>query len=111
MCSIATTSISIPTTPTTRVAFLFAACSTDPSTSAARAPTSDIDMRRTTHLLIATILVASCVRAEAQGNAPAKWADTLSAEIEQAQLAGDVARLDASVTMASRIAMAYPNDA
>jgi len=65
--------------------------------------------RATTFILIAGILGVGCVRAEAQ-DAPAKWADTLSNEIEQAQLAGDVPRLEASVALASRVAMAYPND-
>jgi tetratricopeptide (TPR) repeat protein len=66
-------------------------------------------MRRETLFLIA-LLSAGCVRAAAQGNAPPKWADTLSGEIERAQIAGDVAQLDASVALASRVAMAYPND-
>jgi tetratricopeptide (TPR) repeat protein len=46
----------------------------------------------------------------AQGNAPPKWADTLAAEIEKAEIAGDSAKLDAAVALASRVAIAYPND-
>ena len=65
-------------------------------------------MRRTT-LFLAGILTAGAVGAQAQ-NAPAKWADTLSSEIEQAQLSGDVSRIDAAVALAARVAMAYPND-
>ncbi|HEV8446119.1 MAG TPA: tetratricopeptide repeat protein [Gemmatimonadaceae bacterium] len=46
----------------------------------------------------------------AQGSAPAKWADTIAAEIEKAQIAGDTAALSAAVALASRVAIAYPND-
>ena len=46
----------------------------------------------------------------AQGNAPAKWADTISAEIEKAQIASDSAALAAAVALASRVAIAYPTD-
>ena len=67
-------------------------------------------MRRTTLFLIATVFSAGCVRVEAQAAAPAKWADTISSEIDQAQLAGDAARLEAAVAMASRVATAYPSD-
>jgi tetratricopeptide (TPR) repeat protein len=59
-------------------------------------------------LLLAT---AGCIQAGAQqGNAPAKWADTISAEIEAAQVAGDGAKLDAAAALSARVAMAYPND-
>ena len=47
----------------------------------------------------------------AQGNvAPPKWADTVAAEIEKAQFANDSARYAAAVALASRVAIAYPND-
>jgi tetratricopeptide (TPR) repeat protein len=47
----------------------------------------------------------------AQGNvAPQKWADTIAAEIEKAQFANDSARLGAAAALASRVAIAYPND-
>jgi tetratricopeptide (TPR) repeat protein len=46
----------------------------------------------------------------AQGTAPVKWADTISAEIEKAQIAGDSAALAAAVVLASRVAIAYPTD-
>ncbi len=46
----------------------------------------------------------------AQGNAPPKWADTIAAEIEKAEIASDSAGLAAAVALASRVAMAYPND-
>jgi tetratricopeptide (TPR) repeat protein len=55
------------------------------------------------------IALAACPLA-AQGNAPAKWADTISAEIERAQIASDTAALAAAVALASRVAIAYPND-
>jgi tetratricopeptide (TPR) repeat protein len=62
----------------------------------------------------AALLSASCVQAQAQGTAqgtaPAKWADTLSREIETAQMAGDLVRLQAAVALADRIATAYPAD-
>jgi tetratricopeptide (TPR) repeat protein len=44
------------------------------------------------------------------GSAPPKWADTVSAAIEKAQLAGDTAGLAAAVALASRVAIAYPTD-
>src|SRR5581483_4874569 len=42
--------------------------------------------------------------------APAKWADTIAAEIDAATLAGDTARLHAAESMAERVATAFPND-
>lgn len=65
-------------------------------------------------LFVAAIAVGlgtvGCVQANAQGQAPAKWADTISAEIDKAQLSGDVAKLDAAAALAARVAMAYPAD-
>jgi tetratricopeptide (TPR) repeat protein len=49
----------------------------------------------------------SAVRAQA---APANWADTISMEIEQAQIAGDGTRLDAAAALAGRAAAAFPAD-
>jgi tetratricopeptide (TPR) repeat protein len=46
----------------------------------------------------------------AQGNAPAKWADTVSREIDNAQVSGDTARLSAAVALSARVAAAYPDD-
>jgi tetratricopeptide (TPR) repeat protein len=67
-------------------------------------------MRRMTLFLLTATVTAGCGRADAQGNAPAKWADTISTEIEQAQLAGDATHLDAAAALAARVATAYPND-
>jgi tetratricopeptide (TPR) repeat protein len=67
-------------------------------------------MRRTQIILVAAILTGGCVRADAQANAPSKWADTLSSEIEKAQIAGDDAKLAAAVALAGRVATAYPID-
>lgn len=67
-------------------------------------------MIRARIVLVAGILTAGCVRADAQANAPVKWADTLSSEIEKAQIAGDDAKLAAAVALASRVATAYPAD-
>ena len=54
--------------------------------------------------------VAASPLAAQQTNAPPKWADTIAAEIEKAQLANDSTRLAAAVALASRVAIAYPSD-
>jgi len=55
--------------------------------------------------------LADCGQANAQqGTVPAKWADTISAEIDKATIAGDAAKLDAAAAMATRVATAYPSD-
>jgi tetratricopeptide (TPR) repeat protein len=63
-------------------------------------------------LILSTSLaaLAACPLAAQQGNAPPKWADTIAAEVEKAQFANDSARLAAAVALASRVAIAYPND-
>ena len=61
-----------------------------------------------TALTAITALVA--LPLSAQDKAPSKWADTIAAEIEKAEIAGDSAKLDAAVALASRVAVAYPND-
>jgi tetratricopeptide (TPR) repeat protein len=67
-------------------------------------------MRRTFSFCSALLLTTIGVRAFAQGNAPPKWADTISSEIEQAQIAADTPRLAAAVALATRASTAYPND-
>src|SRR5262249_41401415 len=60
---------------------------------------------------LATLYAPSCVaQSNAAAPAPAKWPDTTSAEIEKAQIANDSAGLAAAVALASRVAIAYPND-
>jgi len=62
-------------------------------------------------LMLSSALAALYVPSlAAQGSAPAKWADTISAEIEKAQIASDTSALAAAVALASRVAIAYPND-
>src|SRR5438445_8015433 len=61
------------------------------------------------YLLAATLFVGGC-KANSQGNAPAKWADTIASEIEKAQMTGDLAKLQAARAMAERVATAYPDD-
>ena len=62
-------------------------------------------------LILSTALTALALPLAAQSDvAPPKWADTLAAEIEKAQLANDSTRLAAAVALASRVAIAYPND-
>jgi len=67
-------------------------------------------MTRVRTLFVVAVLAGACTRANAQGNAPAKWADTISAEIEKAQIAGDDTKLAAAVALAGRVATAYPTD-
>ena len=66
-------------------------------------------MKRSTFLALTFVAlgVPSSVRPQA---APAKWADTISMEIEQAQITGDGARLDAAAALAGRVAAAFPSD-
>lgn len=61
-------------------------------------------------LVAAAIVAVTSHRVAAQDTAPSKWADTISAEIDRATLAGDAAKLDAAVALAARVAAAYPND-
>ncbi|MEP6493986.1 MAG: tetratricopeptide repeat protein [bacterium] len=71
-------------------------------------------MKRASILFVAATLVGGYTRANAQANAqanaPAKWADTISTEIEKAQMAGDDAKLAAAVALANRVATAFPTD-
>ncbi|HYM21926.1 MAG TPA: tetratricopeptide repeat protein, partial [Vicinamibacterales bacterium] len=60
-------------------------------------------------LAVSSLASLAACQAAAQ-NAPPKWADTLSTEIENPQIAGDSARLAAAVALASRVAIAYPKD-
>lgn len=66
-------------------------------------------MRRSL-LVVSTVASLAACRADAQ-NAPPKWADTISTEIENAQIAGDSAKLAAAIALVSRVAIAYPKDA
>jgi len=62
-------------------------------------------------LIVSIALMAlTALPLAAQGIAPSKWADTIAAEIETAQLANDSTALAAAVALASRVAVAYPND-
>jgi tetratricopeptide (TPR) repeat protein len=65
-------------------------------------------MIRTRIVLAAALFVAGC-SAQAQ-NAPAKWADTISTEIEKAQISGDPAKMGAARALAERVATAFPDD-
>ena len=65
-------------------------------------------MIRTRYFLAAALLVGGCT-AQAQ-NAPAKWADTISTEIEKAQISGDAAKMAAARALAERVATAFPDD-
>jgi hypothetical protein len=65
-------------------------------------------MIRTRYVLAAALFVAGC-NAQAQ-NAPAKWADTISTEIEKAQISGDAAKMAAARALAERVATAFPDD-
>jgi tetratricopeptide (TPR) repeat protein len=67
-------------------------------------------MKHARILLVAAMVSGGCVRADAQAAAPSKWADTLSSEIDKAQLSGDDAKLAAAVALAGRVATAYPTD-
>jgi tetratricopeptide (TPR) repeat protein len=67
-------------------------------------------MKHARILLVAAFVSGGCVRADAQATAPSKWADTLSSEIDKAQLLGDDAKLAAADALAGRVATAYPTD-
>jgi tetratricopeptide (TPR) repeat protein len=56
----------------------------------------------------AALFVSGC-SAQAQ-NAPAKWADTVSTEIEKAQISGDAVKMAAARALAERVATAFPED-
>lgn len=60
--------------------------------------------------LPAAALVLGAAGANAQGAAPAKWADTIGREIEKAQIFGDMAKVSAARALAERVATAYPDD-
>ena len=57
----------------------------------------------------AVLAIATTAAAPAQ-TAPAKWADTISSEIDKAYLSGDAAKMQAARALAERVAMAYPDD-
>src|SRR5262245_87270 len=65
-------------------------------------------MIRTRHYLAATLFLGA-LTAQAQ-TAPAKWADTISHEIDQAAISGDPAKLAAARALAERVATAFPDD-
>lgn len=66
-------------------------------------------MSRNITLLVAAFLACGCANAEAQ-KAPSKWADTVSSEIEKANISGDTAQMRAARALAERVAMAFPDD-
>lgn len=55
------------------------------------------------------MLATVCLTSGAQ-NAPAKWPDTLSKEIDRAYVGGDMAKIHAASAFAERVATAFPND-
>jgi tetratricopeptide (TPR) repeat protein len=61
-------------------------------------------------LFLAAVAVAGQSATMAAQNAPAKWADTISSEIEKANQSGDPAKLQAARALAERVATAYPGD-
>jgi tetratricopeptide (TPR) repeat protein len=63
--------------------------------------------RRSLFLAAAFVASASVVQAQ---KAPSKWADTISAEIEKANLSGDTVRMKAARALAERVATAFPDD-
>ncbi|HEY9226542.1 MAG TPA: tetratricopeptide repeat protein [Gemmatimonadaceae bacterium] len=65
-------------------------------------------MIRTRHYLAATLFLGA-LTAQAQ-TAPAKWADTISMEIDKAALSADPAKLAAARALAERVATAFPDD-
>ena len=68
-------------------------------------------MKTRNSFLLGTLFVAACGGAPAGAQAaPAKWADTISAEIENAQRSGDLSRIQAARALAERVATAYPED-
>ena len=62
-------------------------------------------------LLVVSSLGSLVACQAAAQNAPPKWADTISTEIENAQITGDSVKLAAAIALASRVAIAYPRDA
>jgi tetratricopeptide (TPR) repeat protein len=67
-------------------------------------------MRPSTYLaLAACVASAACSRLSAQ-SAPAKWADTLSAEIDKAYQSADITKIQSARSLAERVAIAYPTD-
>jgi len=66
-------------------------------------------MTRSTFVVLGLLMLAASRSTRAQA-APPKWADTISKEIEEAQIAGDVARLADAAALAGRAAAAFPND-
>ena len=60
-------------------------------------------------LILAAAAVFSGAAAQAQ-TAPAKWADTISMEIDKAEIVGDSAKLAAARALAERVAAAFPED-
>jgi tetratricopeptide (TPR) repeat protein len=67
-------------------------------------------MMRTKYLPLAAVLATIACTAQAQSTAPAKWADTLSMEIDKAAMAGDLAKVQAARALADRVATAFPDD-
>ncbi len=71
-------------------------------------------MRHLASCALVSVVVAASAGAQARQSggalAPAKWADTVAAEIESAQRSGDVARVQAARGLAERVATAYPED-
>ena len=61
-------------------------------------------------LFAAAALIAAGTSSVRAQSAPAKWADTVSMEIEKANESGDPAKLAAARALAERVSVAYPND-
>jgi tetratricopeptide (TPR) repeat protein len=66
-------------------------------------------MKRVSMLIAPSMLAILCLNAHAQ-NAPAKWADTVSREIDRAYVSGDPAKVQAARAVAERVATAFPRD-
>lgn len=65
----------------------------------------------TRFVVVSAALALTAASLDAQATAaPPKWADTISAAIEKAQLAGDSAGVAAAAALAARVAIAYPKD-
>jgi tetratricopeptide (TPR) repeat protein len=66
-------------------------------------------MPRLSMMIAGSMLATLCLDARAQ-NAPAKWADTVSHEIDRAYISGDPAKMQSARALAERVATAFPND-
>ena len=66
--------------------------------------------RRSLGVGIATVLMVVPPAHAQAGVSAAKWADSLSREIDKANLSGDAAKLDSAAALADRAATAFPTD-